>query len=159
MTATNLKSSGGSADVVATCAAIMNSVFGGDEKQTDHAAAVAAMAAEMGGRPDIVAAAYLHDVAEDATPEGETPAAFLERLGVPERVARIVLIVTRHVDGKESYSEFLSRILTHGGADGEAAIAVKHADLLVNRARCFGKPGFESLLRRYENALKKFAAR
>ena len=146
-------------DVVAACAAIMNAVFQGDEKQTDHAAAVAAMAAEMGGGPDIVAAAYLHDVAEDATPEGETPAAFLERLGVPERVARIVLVVTRHVNGRESYADFISRILAGDGPDGAAAVAVKRADLIVNRARCVGKPGFEGLLRRYESALRQFPPR
>ena len=145
-------------DVVA-CAAIMNAVFQGDEKQTDHAAAVAAMAAAMGGNSDIVAAAYLHDVAEEATPENENPADFLRRLGVPERIARIVLIVTRHVNGKESYADFISRILAHGGPDGESAVVVKHADLAVNRARCVGKPGFERLLRRYEDALQKFAAR
>ena len=137
----------------------MNAVFKGDKKQTDHAAAVAAMAAEMGGGPEVVAAAYLHDVAEDATPAGETPADFLAKLGVPERVARIVLVVTRHVNGEESYAEFISRILSHGGPDGEAAVAVKHADLIVNRARCVGKPGFEGLLRRYDKALAQFAAR
>ena len=146
-------------DVIVACAAIMNAVFQGDEKQTDHASAVAAVAAQMGGAPDIVAAAYLHDVAEDATPEGENPAAFLEKLRVPERVARIVLVVTRNVHGEESYAEFISRILTHGGPDGEAAVAVKRADLVVNRARCIGKPGFEGLLWRYEDALQKIAAR
>ena len=157
-TATPSKSPGDSAGIVAACAAIMNAVFAGDEKQTDHAAAVAAMAAQMGGSPEIVAAAYLHDVAEDATPENQTPAEFLKKLGVPERVARIVLIVTRHINGRESYAEFISRILNHGGPDGKAAIAVKRADLIVNRARCIGKPGFEELLRRYENALQQFPA-
>ena len=145
-----------SGNIVAACAAMMNTVFQGDEKQTDHAAAVAAVAAQMGGGADVVAAAYLHDVAEDATPEGENPADFLKRLGVPDRVARIVLVVTRHVNGHETYPEFIDRILAHGGAEGAAAIRVKHADLTVNRARCLGKPGFEGLLQRYEKALRKF---
>ena len=134
----------------------MNAVFPDDEKQSDHAAAVAAVVAQMGGEPDAVAAAYLHDVAEDATPEGETPAAFLKRLGVPERVARIVLVVTRHINGRETYAEFIARVLAHDGPEGEAAALVKRADLNVNRARCLGKPGFEGLLRRYEKALRKF---
>lgn len=143
-------------NLIAACAGIMNAVFCGDEKQTDHAAAVAAMAAQMGGDPEAVAAAYLHDVAEDATPDGESPADFLRRLGVPERVARIVLVVTRHVNGRESYEEFINRIVWHDGPERDDAVAVKHADLLVNRARCIGKPGFERLLRRYETALRRF---
>lgn len=146
-------------DVVAACAAIANAVFPDDEKQTDHAAAVAAVAAERGGEPEVVAAAYLHDVAEDATPEGQSPADFLKTLGVPEQVARIVLVTTRHVNGRETYAEFIDRILTHGGPEGEAAVRVKHADLTVNRARCLGKPGFEGLLERYEKALQKIEAK
>lgn len=137
----------------------MNAVFQSNEKQTDHAAAVAAMAAQMGGGPEVVAAAYLHDVAEDATPEGEDPADFLKRLGVPEQVARIVLVVTRHVNGQETYTEFIDRILAYGGPVGAAAVRVKHADLTVNRTRCLGKPGFEGLLQRYEKALRKFEER
>ena len=124
-TAPHMTSSG---DVVSDCAAIMNTVFQENENMSGHASAVAAMVAEMGGRPEIIAAAYLHDVAEDTTPEGESPAIYLEKLGVPESVARIVLIVTRHINGKESYKEFISRILAHGGPDGEAAVLVKRAD-------------------------------
>ena len=137
----------------------MHAVFQGDEKRTDHASAVAAMVAAMGGGREAVAAAYLHDVAEDATPQGESPADFLRRLGVPERIARVVLVLTRHIYGEESYADFISRILAHRGPERETAIAVKHADLLVNRARCVGKPGYESLSRRYEKALRKFSAR
>ena len=143
-------------DVVAACAAIMHAVFQDDRKQTDHASAVAAVVVAMGGSPEAVAAAYLHDVAEDATPKDESPADFLQRLGVPEKVAQIVLILTRHVNGRESYADYISRILTHSGLGKESAITVKHADLLVNRARCVGKIGFESMLLRYEKALKKF---
>ena len=146
-------------DIVAVCAAIMHTVFQGNDRQTDHASAVAAMTAEMGGGREAVAAAYLHDVAEDATPEGENPADFLRRLGVPDRVARIVLVLTRHINGEESYADFIARILSHRGPEREAAVAVKHADLLVNHARCLAKPGYEGLSRRYEKALREFSAR
>lgn len=142
--------------VVADCAAIMTKVFRGDKEKADHAEDVAAMAREQGGGPEVVAAAYLHDVAEDATPENQKPAEFLASLGVPENVAGIVLVVTRHVNGKETYAEFISRILSHGGHEGEAAVAVKFADLTVNRNRCIGKPEYQGLLGRYEKALRQF---
>ena len=144
---------------VADCAAIMARVFHGDKEKVAHAEDVAAMAREQGGGDDVVAAAYLHDVAEDATPDNQTHAEFLAGLGVPEHIARVVLVVTRHVNGKETYAEFIARILSHGGNEGEAAVAVKFADLTVNRNRCIGKPEYQGLLRRYEKALRQFELR
>lgn len=145
--------------VVADCAAIMTKVFHADKEKADHAEDVAAMADKQGGSPEVIAAAYLHDVAEDATPENQKPAEFLASLGVPENIAGIVLVVTRHVNGKETYAEFISRILSHGGHEGEAAVAVKFADLTVNRNRCVGKPEYQGLLGRYEKALRRFESR
>ena len=145
--------------VVAECGAIMRKVFCGDEAKAGHAADVAAMARAQGGGDEVVAAAYLHDVAEDAAPDNQTHAEFLAGLGVPEHIARIVLVVTRNVNGKETYTEFIARILSHGGNEGAAAVAVKFADLTVNRNRCIGKPEYRSLLRRYEKALRQFESR
>ena len=144
-------------DLVVACATIMHAVFQGNSEQTDHASAVAAMVAQMGGSPEGVAAAYLHDVAEDAVPEGEAPAGFLYGLGVPEKVAQMVLVLTRHINGEESYDEFIARILAYGGPEREQVILVKQADLLINHTRCIGKPDFEGLRCRYKKAMGKFA--
>ncbi|WP_448851256.1 HD domain-containing protein [Corynebacterium sp. 335C] len=123
---------------------------GEPEPYLRHAERVAAAVARGGHPPHVVAAALLHDVAEDA-PEAWSRAAG----GFDARVQRIVDAVTRRPG--EDYAAHVAR----AGADGEGRV-VKLADLRDNRGSLGNLPRdtrerrarVERLRARYDAALR-----
>lgn len=93
---------------------------GADEPYLRHVERVAEMVAAVGGTPDMIAAALLHDVAEDHPELWES-----ERTGVDADVVKHVEALTKR-DG-ESYPDFVER-----AAADERSRAIKLADVRDN---------------------------
>ena len=100
-----------------------------------------------------IAAAYLHDVLEDAPRDLKLDANLLRRAGVQPHAAQLVRIVTRDRSGKnpETYDAFIDRII----AAGILPILLKLADITDHLSQPNGKP---SLTSRYVRAKDKLLA-
>ena len=109
-----------------------------------HVADVARAVAQGGARPEVVAAAYLHDTIEKTS----LTIADLAGAGMPDRVIALVVLLT-HDEGQPR-AEYLAAIR----ADPDALL-IKRADHLVNSdpARLAELPREEAdaLRRRYES--------
>ncbi|MFD5867491.1 HD domain-containing protein [Corynebacterium sp. NPDC060344] len=124
---------------------------GADEPYLRHVERVAEVVEAVGGGPDMVAAALLHDVAEDHPELWDR-----ERSGMREDVVKHVEAVTRR-DG-ESYPEFVER-----AAAGEESRAIKLADVRDNHGSLGNLPTgtdgerarVEKLRARYGAALER----
>ncbi len=124
---------------------------GSDEPYLRHVERVAEMVDAVGGSPDMVAAALLHDVAEDHPELWEE-----ERGRLDAGVVKHVEAVTR-MPG-ESYPDFVER-----AAAGEESRAIKLADVRDNHGGLGNLPTgtaaerarAEKLRARYGAALKK----
>ena len=124
---------------------------GADEPYLRHVERVAEIVEAAGGAPQLVAAALLHDVAEDH-PEFWA----VVRDGVARDVVKHVETVTRRAG--ESYPDFVER----AAADGQSR-AIKLADVRDNHRSLHNLPTgtdderarVEKLRARYEKALER----
>ncbi|MFD6727512.1 HD domain-containing protein [Corynebacterium xerosis] len=124
---------------------------GADEPYLRHVERVAEMVAAVGGTPDMIAAALLHDVAEDHPELWES-----ERTGVDADVVKHVEALTKR-DG-ESYPDFVER-----AAADERSRAIKLADVRDNHGGLGNLPTdtdaerarAEKLRARYGDALER----
>lgn len=119
-----------------------------------HPEAVAA-ALDLADAPThVIEAGYLHDVIED---QGQTVESLTSN-GVSKEAAELVWVVSRRDDPetgrKETYDDFIGRIL-----ENPLACLLKLADVLHNKTGCDLLEGGGSLLRRYEKAEAKLKIR
>lgn len=126
----------------------------GSEPYIHHPLRVAASVRSQGASPEVVAAAVLHDVAEDH------PELWAERrASLPDRVVTIVELLSRRDD--ETYAEFVER----AAADPDSRL-VKLADVNDNLGSLDNLPRdtkeqrarFEKLDIRYRAALETLTA-
>lgn len=118
-------------------------VRGDEVPYVDHLAAVAGAVAAEGRAPEVIAAAWLHDVAEGVNLHltvGEVRRLFGERVG------ELVDALTRRPP--ERYFDYIDRV----AAAGEDAVAVKLADLRHNLSDL---PEGDTLGARYLKALAR----
>lgn len=106
----------------------------------NHPARVALRVEQLGGDPDEVAAAWLHDVLEDTAWTAED----LIKDGLPQRVVEIVWTLTKRAG--TSYDEYLSTVNM-----SQSARLVKVADLIDNLSDTATLP--HKLLAKYGRAL------
>lgn len=124
---------------------------GADEPYLRHVERVAEVVEAVGGGPDMIAAALLHDVAEDHPELWEA-----ERNGVPASVVKHVEAVTKQTG--ETYPEFVER-----AAAAEESRTIKLADVRDNHGSLENLPTdtdaerarVDKLRARYGAALKR----
>lgn len=98
---------------------------GGDEPYILHPITVATLLAASGASEDLICAAYLHDVVEDAGVELEEIAGWFG-----EEVAGMVAAVTE--DKLRSWQERKSHTIEHLGVATQDVLALKGADVCTN---------------------------
>jgi len=115
---------------------------GGNDYFTAHVEEVVRIVREeLGGGIEAAVVAYLHDVVEDSD---TTVADIAAQFG--DAVAGHVDAMSRRL-GEETYTEFIERVMAHGGI----AVTVKTADMIEHLNRAGNIP--ESLVTRYTKAL------
>jgi guanosine-3',5'-bis(diphosphate) 3'-pyrophosphohydrolase len=98
---------------------------GGDEPYILHPVTVATLLAASGAHEDLICAAYLHDVVEDAGVELDEIAAMFG-----DEVADMVAAVTE--DKLRSWQDRKAHTITHLGSASQQVLALKGADCCTN---------------------------
>lgn len=132
-------------DIIAEAKSLAHAAHGNQTRRDgtpyiNHPARVAVKVEQLGGGPDEVAAAWLHDVLEDTA---YTEADLFEA-GIPHRIVAIVKTLTKRAG--IPYDEYLSEVNY-----SKAARLVKIADIIDNLSDTHTLP--KKLLAKYGEAL------